>query len=248
MGNILFVANQYTSSVGEYDATTGIAISANFIPGLSDPGEIALSGSTLFVVYGNNAVGEYNAVTGHAINSDLVYGLSDGLNNPAGLLLVGNILYVTNDANTFSGTGYVSEYNVLTDTLLSQNFITNLSNPQGLALSGTNLLVANEGSNTIGEYNAATGNTENSSYIQSGVDQPFGLLDLGNNLLVANGGSNIVTEYDATTGAETNPSFIAGVSQPVSLAVVPEPSISCVWIGFALLALVCFRRRRTFSP
>jgi len=87
MGNTLFVANQYTSSVGEYDTSTGMAISTNFIPGLSDPGEIALSGSTLFVVYGNNAVGEYNAVTGQVINSDLFYGLSDGLNNPAGLLL-----------------------------------------------------------------------------------------------------------------------------------------------------------------
>lgn len=129
---------------------------------------------------------------------------------------------------------------MLTDTLLKQNFITDLNNPQGLALSGTNLLVANEGSNTIGEYDAATGTTINDSFISSGLDQPFGLLDLGNNLLVANGGSNIVTEYDANTATETNPSFVTGVSQPVSLAVVPEPA-TCVWIGFGIVSFMGFR-------
>ena len=48
-------------SVGEYDATTGAAINANFIPtGLNFPSALALSGNNLFVANENiNTVGEY---------------------------------------------------------------------------------------------------------------------------------------------------------------------------------------------
>jgi hypothetical protein len=37
------------SSVGEYNATTGAAINANFITGLSEPGGVAVAGNDLFV-------------------------------------------------------------------------------------------------------------------------------------------------------------------------------------------------------
>jgi hypothetical protein len=36
LGNTLFVVNNGTGTVGEYDATTGATINANFIMGLDD--------------------------------------------------------------------------------------------------------------------------------------------------------------------------------------------------------------------
>jgi hypothetical protein len=41
-GNDLFVANDYSGVVGEYDATTGTAINASFITGLSNPQAIVV--------------------------------------------------------------------------------------------------------------------------------------------------------------------------------------------------------------
>jgi hypothetical protein len=48
-GNNLFVADRNTGTVGEYNATTGATINANFITGLSTPLGIAVSGNNLFV-------------------------------------------------------------------------------------------------------------------------------------------------------------------------------------------------------
>jgi len=42
-GNTLFVANMGYHTIGEYNATTGAAINASFITGLSSPSSIALS-------------------------------------------------------------------------------------------------------------------------------------------------------------------------------------------------------------
>jgi len=42
LGNSLFVTNSYSGTVGEYDATTGDAINANFIMGLTEPVGIAV--------------------------------------------------------------------------------------------------------------------------------------------------------------------------------------------------------------
>src|SRR5205085_3962173 len=62
--------------------------------------------------------------------------------------------------------------------------------------------------NTIGEYNAITGATINSSFISSGLSFPFGIALSGGNLFVANEVSNTIGEYNATTGATINSSYI----------------------------------------
>jgi hypothetical protein len=59
---VLYVGQSAINSVGEYNATTGAAINANYITGLNDPAGLAVSGNDLFVVnYGADTVGEYNA-------------------------------------------------------------------------------------------------------------------------------------------------------------------------------------------
>jgi hypothetical protein len=60
----------------EYNATTGAAINASFITGLSEPEGLAVSGNDLFVVNTlADTVGEYNATTGAVINANFITGL-----------------------------------------------------------------------------------------------------------------------------------------------------------------------------
>jgi WD40 repeat protein len=177
---------RFPNTVGEYNATTGATINANFITGLSDALGLALSGdgTALFVTNpGNNTVGEYNATTGAAINANFITGLSNssGLalsDDPLGLALSGDgtALFVAN-----TGNNTVGKYNATTGAAINAKFITGLSAPWGIALSGNNLFIANSGStignNTVSEYNAITGAAINANFI-TGLTQPT-LLALG---------------------------------------------------------------------
>ena len=85
------------------------------------------------------------------------------------------------------------------------------------------LLVSNLGGNTVGEYNADTGATIDSTFINTsqGLSGPAEMaLDGNNHLFVANINNNTVGEYKATTGATINPTFIngQGLSSPAGLA------------------------------
>jgi hypothetical protein len=59
--------------LGKYNATTDVAINADFlIMGLDGPTALVLSGNNFFVAnYGSGTVGEYNATTGAAIKRQL---------------------------------------------------------------------------------------------------------------------------------------------------------------------------------
>ncbi|MBV8277015.1 MAG: hypothetical protein JO170_17405 [Verrucomicrobia bacterium] len=159
------------NAVGEYNATTGAVINANFITGLNKPTGIVLSGDNLFVAnFGSGTVGEYDARTGAAINANLITGLS-GL---VGLALSGDgtALFVGYNGNT------VGEYNATTGTVINPNFITELSGSAfGFALSGNNLFVGSGDfvqsgiffpaltGGTVGEYDASTGATIKANFI-----------------------------------------------------------------------------------
>jgi WD40 repeat protein len=81
------------------------------------------------------------------------------------------------------------------------------------------IFVTNLNNNTIGEYNATTGATINSSFISSGLSFPFGIALSGGNLFVANVFNSTIGEYNATTGATINSSFISsGLNGPEGIA------------------------------
>lgn len=83
-------------------------------------------------------------------------------------------------------------------------------------------MVSNLGGNTVGEYNATTGATINSTFINTsqGLNGPAEMVLDGNHLFVANSNNNTVGEYNTTTDATINPTFIngQGLSSPVGLA------------------------------
>src|SRR5271166_6737806 len=123
----IYVSNGF-DRVGKYDATTGAAINANFITGLSQPTGLALSGNNLFVAdYSNNSVGKYDATTGATINADFI----TGLQSPLALASSGNILFVAYDRT-------VGKYDATTGAAINANFITVDVYFLGLALSGNN--------------------------------------------------------------------------------------------------------------
>lgn len=118
-------------SVGKYNASTGAAINASFITGLTDAEGLALLSNTLFVASygstpnGGGTVGEYDATTGAVINANFITGLS----YPTGLALLGNNLYVVNYL-----TGTVGKYDATTGAAINASFITGLTQPSEVAI------------------------------------------------------------------------------------------------------------------
>jgi len=210
----IYVANA-GGSVGEYDATTGVATNANFITGLHAPYALAVSGNNLYVLGANGGpVSEYNATTGAGINTNLITGSSNI--GGEGHAVSGNNLYVP-------GPFIVGKYGATTGAAINTNFISGLLNtPAGLVISGNILYVANPNpgnpyASIVGEYDATTGAAINASFITNGLNFPLGLALSGNNLYVANNNdfdpsAGTVGEYDATTGAVINTNFITGLN------------------------------------
>ena len=85
------------------------------------------------------------------------------------------------------------------------------------AMSGTawGQIYATTDSGTVGEYNATTGATINSSLV-SGLSSPVGIAVSGANLWVTYG--NTIGEYNATTGAPVNASLVSGLNSPRGLS------------------------------
>jgi hypothetical protein len=118
-GNARLLVAQ-SSTVGEYDATTGELLNANFITGFKEASHLAVSGNTLYVSDSNDGgvgtVGDYDATTGAPINARLISGLS----GPEGLAVLGNTLFVALDG-TARGVG---TYDATTGAALNPTFIT----------------------------------------------------------------------------------------------------------------------------
>jgi len=130
----LYVSQVGNGTVGDYNVTTGAAISSSFIIGLSDPDALALSGNTLFVATqsggGVGTVGAYDATTGAAINASFI---TAGNFFPSGLAVSGNNLFVSDATSN----GTIGEYNATTGATISASF----TMPAGVASAFTSLAV-----------------------------------------------------------------------------------------------------------
>src|SRR5205807_892381 len=139
--NHLFVASEGAPGpmVGEYDATTGATINANFInvnQGLSTAEAMVVDtrNNHLFVADGND-VREFDATTGATIRYNFLH-----TGSPQGFALDGlNHLFVSGAPGYYGG---VEEYDAVTGAAINLNFVSGLSVPAGLALDGSNHLFA----------------------------------------------------------------------------------------------------------
>jgi hypothetical protein len=146
--------------VGAYDATSGQAINASLISGLTNPFGLATTGGVLFVVNaGDGTVGEYN-LGGTAVNSTLLTGLP----GPRGIAVSRPNLFVT-----FNPGGAIGEFTTAGVTV-NGSLVMGLSGPIGVAESDGSIFVANNNNGTVGKYTAA-GGTVNPALI-SGLAGP----------------------------------------------------------------------------
>jgi hypothetical protein len=166
-------------------------------------GAMAASGNDLFVMNGDgNSLTEINASTGALIR--VISGAQYGFDNPDGLALSGNELFV---ANSYKWTaGSITEINASTGALIRIFGQKDLRGPSTMVVDGNDLWVANPAFLT--EFNAST-----AAYMRSvsGADYQFeftGPMVLsGNDLFVASRYStkttstDSVTELNASTGA-----------------------------------------------
>ncbi|HUA65398.1 MAG TPA: hypothetical protein VME24_06095 [Alphaproteobacteria bacterium] len=100
-----------------------------------------LNAQDLFVTEHGGTIGEYTT-TGATVNASLI----SGLNQPFGIAISGNDLFVANPTLDTIG-----EYTTAGATV-NASLISGLDEPYSIAISGNNLFVANYDSGTIGEY------------------------------------------------------------------------------------------------
>ncbi len=230
-GNDLFVG-AYTGRIGEY-TTSGAAVNASLITGLSEPVGIAVSGGNVFV--GNQSsgtVGEYTT-SGAVVNASLITGLTD----PDGIMVSGGDIFVGNgDA--------ISEYTT-SGALVNGSFITELDGPVSFAVSGEDLFIAllgNGTNGTIGEYDATTGAAINASLV-TGIANLASLAVYGGDLYTTSLiGTGTIGEY-TTSGATVNAALVA-LPFPWGIVVVPEPATWTLLAIGAVALLACQVRMR----
>jgi hypothetical protein len=86
-----------------------------------------------------------------------------------------------------------------------------------MLVSGSSLYVGEIGGSNISQWNAATGQVINSSFITGFA--PFGLASSGTRLFASNLNASTVGVFDLATGSVIDASFITGLPSPKGLAV-----------------------------
>jgi hypothetical protein len=209
------LAKPGTGTVGVYDGATG-TFDPTLVTGLNGPQAIAVAGGNLFVV--NSAIGtigEYDANTGTQLNLALI----TGLHGRVGIVAFGDNLFVTSSA-----THRIDQYSATTGMLTQPRFVMGLKlqGPAELAAAGGNLFVVNStaGKNgeSIGEYNAITGATVNSSLV-TGLHGRVDVAVSGTNLFVTNVPKGSIDEYDAVTGELLKAGFVTELHGASDIAV-----------------------------
>jgi hypothetical protein len=208
-GDVIFVTNYYTGTIGEYDAATGAVVKSTFASGLNGPQDVAVAGSNLLVsTTGNARIAALDLTTGALVTNSFITGNSEGL------AVSGSDLFVTD-----APPGYVYEYNSATGAKIGVIYFEEASGsyPEFDTVANGTLYVTNEDNGTIQTFDATSATA---GWSASGLTTPYGIVVSGSNLFVAEAGSaNKVAEYDATTGALINASFITGLNAPEGLAV-----------------------------
>jgi WD40 repeat protein len=205
----LYVSQESSGIVSEYNLTTGKLINANFITGLTQPNALVLSGDDLLVANAGGSVGKYNATTGAAISQSFITGTNFV---PVGLALSGNDLFVAS-----SGSGTIGKYNVHTGKAIRASFITGVptGGTLGLGVLGSGLYMGITSQSQVAKYVAATGKRIGAVSVTSA----YGLAFLPGIVLVGSAEvTGMIGEYNAKTGETINANFITGLSTPYQIA------------------------------
>jgi WD40 repeat protein len=180
-------------------------------------------GQIYVVNQGSGAVGEYH-LDGIPINTSLIT-VSIGPNEPTGIALSGNTLYVIGGQSGTNST--VGTYNATTGAVINPSLVTQSQLPESVAISGNNLYVVSaggsgQGTGFVGVYNATTG-APISVPLLSGLVYPLGVALSGNHLYLPQelfGTFGEINVYNATTGAPLASPLVSGLlNSPAGLAI-----------------------------
>ena len=145
-----------------------LATALSFVPGRGHAQFLYIGGQT------SGDVGKFDVITGKNASGFP----RPQANYAAGLLVLGNTLYVSNFFDN-----RVSTYRADTGAVINSNFITGVRGASALTLAGNTLYVGAANDGTVGTYNASTGAAINASLI-SGVLTVSSLLVSGSDLFL----------------------------------------------------------------
>jgi 6-phosphogluconolactonase (cycloisomerase 2 family) len=170
--------------------------------------------------YGGGIVSQYNSATGAVENASLI---TAGLNQPIGLAVHGNDLYVANQGNGGTIGHFILNGPTVPEAGSNPTFITKVGKPTGLALSvnGDTLYVSDFKGGTVTAY-SLSGPTPVAKF-SIPLTRPAGLTVQNQTLYVASAGSvpglGTVGTYYAKTGVAMNASFVSKLNGPTGVAV-----------------------------
>lgn len=171
-------SSQSSAKISVYNATTGELINDSLVSGLngykyniavSDNGNIYLSDMV-------NRISVYDGASLLEINDNFITGLDE----PGGIAIGGDYLYVAN----FGGST-IGLYNATTGATINANFISGLTGPNAIVISddGNYLYVVNSRATTVGMYNTSDGTAVNNNLV-GGLNYPGGIAISGNSLYI----------------------------------------------------------------
>jgi hypothetical protein len=234
--------NLYTGSIGgngtigKY-AADGTILNASLITGVKAIG-LAVNGTDLYASKYNLAtVGQYTTAGGTTFSTFI-----SGLSTPYGIALDGlGHLYVANQG----GTGAIGEYYTSNGTAVNTS-LTTVATAFGIAYGGGNLYVSDFAvTGHVYAFDATTG-APVSGFTPISIARPTGISIYGGSLFVASYTGGTIGEYYTSNGTAINATLISGLTTPVGVLVVPEPStaVLVLLVGGALLLLRRWNRAR----
>ena len=209
----IFVTNNGNGTVGEY-ATSGAAVNAALISGLSAPSGIVVSDGFIYIPdFDTGTIAKYTT-SGALVTPELV----TGLQGPVGLRLFQGNLYVMEVADGI--TGRVGVYS-LSGATVNAALIPAFPVPVDIAFDDTFIYVTSLSTGRVGKYNRSTGALVTASLI-TGLSRPRGILQLDGFLYVSNSTGGAVTKH--TTAGNFVASF-SGFSNPAGIALSPSGNL-----------------------
>lgn len=146
------------------------------------------------------------------LNAQVVDVLTTGLNDPAGLAISGNTLYI---AEAF-GANKISKIDISSASPTKTDVVTGLSDPDGLAISGNTLYIAEYEGDKISKIDISSA-TPSVETVITGVLEPTGIVIDGDYLYIAEYKGNKISKLNLTTLVKTD--FLTNIIGPNGLVI-----------------------------
>jgi len=144
-------------------------------------------------------------MNGNVVSSNFI----SGLNQPKGIIIKGDYLYVLNNNK-------IEKYSLYDGSVVNANFITGLNLPIGFAINEEYIYVSFN--NNIGKYSLNDGSIVNANFITL-LDYPNGITVKGDYIYIAKSNNNNIGKYSLYDGSVVDENYITGLNNPEFIAI-----------------------------